>query len=101
MPYLFEVRAQRPLSERLLYVGMLLTANIHVDGFNLYYGSLAHSRYKWLNIATMCQILFPKLTIKRIRYFTAIVKPLDHDQGAPILIVFSVGATRPTRTVIQ
>jgi len=61
-----------------------LTANVYVDGFNLYYGSLAHSRYKWLNIATMCQILLPKLTIKRIRYFTAIVKPLDHDQGAPL-----------------
>ncbi len=61
-----------------------MTTNIYVDGFNLYYGSLAQSRYKWLNIATICQILFPKLTIKRIRYFTAIVKPLDHDPGAPI-----------------
>jgi uncharacterized LabA/DUF88 family protein len=61
-----------------------LAANIYIDGFNLYYGSLAHSRYKWLNIATMCQILLPRLTLKRIRYFTAIVKPLAHDPGAPI-----------------
>lgn len=61
-----------------------MTANVYVDGFNLYYGSLSHSRYKWLNIATMCHILLPRLTIKRIRYFTAIVKPLDHDPGAPL-----------------
>jgi hypothetical protein len=80
-----------------------LAADIYVDGFNLYYGSLAHSPHKWLNIATMCQILFPTFAIKRIRYFTAIVKPLDHDPVAPLRqkIYLRALKTIPNLEIIQ
>lgn len=45
---------------------------IYVDGFNLYYGCLKHTPYKWLDL----KVLFSKLLdkthdIKKIKYFTA------------------------------
>jgi uncharacterized LabA/DUF88 family protein len=51
-----------------------LRSNIYVDGFNLYYGALKHTRYKWLNIADLCRHVLPGISIHRIRYFTALVK---------------------------
>lgn len=57
-----------------------MDSNVYVDGLNLYYGSLRNSPYKWLDIARLCQILYPTIQIKRIRYFTARVKgKLDPD----------------------
>lgn len=49
-----------------------LRTNIYVDGFNLYYGSLKSTPYKWLNL----KILFDNLlnadhTVQTIKYFTA------------------------------
>lgn len=50
--------------------------NIYVDGFNLYYGSVKGTAYKWLNLAELCRYLLPKrYEIHRIQYFTAIVQP--------------------------
>lgn len=60
-----------------------MPTNVYVDGFNLYYGAVSRTPYKWLNVATMCQILFPGININRIRYFTARVKGLPHDPKAP------------------
>lgn len=55
---------------------------VYVDGFNLYYGALKESPYKWLNILTLCQLLIPKNQIAKIKYFTALVsaRPTDPDQ---------------------
>ena len=49
-------------------------SNIYVDGFNLYYGAVKHTAFKWLDIAAMCRQVLPGITINRIRYFTALVK---------------------------
>lgn len=49
--------------------------NIYVDGFNLYYGSLKGTPYKWLDLAKLCATLFPGEHIGLIRYFTAVVDP--------------------------
>jgi hypothetical protein len=56
--------------------------NIYVDGFNLYFGSLKHSPYKWLDLMKFCQNLLPKNNINKIKYFSARVsaRPLDLDQ---------------------
>lgn len=59
-----------------------MSSNVYVDGFNLYYGSVRNTRYKWLDIATLCKVLYPALQINRIRYFTARVSG-KHDPGAP------------------
>ena len=56
-----------------------MSVNIYVDGFNLYYGSLQGTPYKWLNLAAMGQLLLPDQEINRIRYFTAPVLSFPHD----------------------
>jgi len=55
---------------------------VYVDGFNLYYGAVKGTSYKWLNIDKMCQLLLPKYRVTRIKYFTARVsgRPSDPDQ---------------------
>lgn len=55
---------------------------VYVDGFNLYYGAVKGTPYKWLNIQRLCQLLLPKNRILKIKYFTALVtaRPGDPDQ---------------------
>jgi len=59
-----------------------MPTNVYVDGFNLYYGCLRGSAYKWLDLAALCRIMLPHDDIKRIRYFTARVsgRPPDREQ---------------------
>jgi uncharacterized LabA/DUF88 family protein len=55
---------------------------VYIDGFNLYYGAVKGTPYKWLDIHRLCQLLLPKNRILKIRYFTALVtaRPGDPDQ---------------------
>jgi hypothetical protein len=57
------------------------TAIVYVDGFNLYYGLLAGSDYKWLDLEALFDYLLPQYEVTLIRYFTARVKkaarPMD------------------------
>ena len=62
----------------------MLKTNVYIDGFNLYYGSLKGTPFKWLDIDVMCRMLLPGRDIGRIRYFTALIKPQSHDNQAPI-----------------
>jgi hypothetical protein len=51
--------------------------NFYIDGFNLYYGCLKGTKYRWLNVRTFCESLLastPQHTVGRIRYFTARVR---------------------------
>ena len=59
-----------------------MKANIYVDGFNLYYGALKNTPFRWLDIAKLCRIMLPRDTINQIKYFTALVnpRPTDPDQ---------------------
>ena len=45
--------------------------NVYVDGFNLYYGALKRTPYKWLDLGKLAQTLLPADTIQEIHYFTA------------------------------
>lgn len=57
---------------------------IYVDGFNLYYGSLKGTAYKWLDLKTLFNsVLAPRHRIVKINYFTARVKPTPRDPSAP------------------
>jgi uncharacterized LabA/DUF88 family protein len=58
--------------------------NVYIDGFNLYYGALKRSQYKWLDLEVLCQKLLPKDTIHRIRYFTAKVSARPDDPQLPV-----------------
>lgn len=51
-----------------------MKTNVYVDGFNLYYGCLKGTPYKWLNIRALCELIFPHNEIEEIVYCTALVK---------------------------
>lgn len=48
-----------------------MATTVYIDGFNLYYGALRGTPYKWLDLEALCQRLLPKDDLNRIRYFTA------------------------------
>ncbi len=58
-----------------------MLTNVYVDGFNLYYGCLKGTPYKWLDLGTLCQALLPPNKIQRIRYFTAKISAQADPQG--------------------
>jgi hypothetical protein len=60
-----------------------MKANVYVDGFNLYYGAVKATPYRWLNIAALCQLLLPCDQINRIEYFTALVSPRPNNPDQP------------------
>lgn len=55
----------------------LLRTYIYIDGFNLYYGLLKGTAYKWLDLKKLCGLLLDtsQNEILKIKYFTALVKP--------------------------
>lgn len=56
---------------------------IYVDGFNLYYGSVKNTPYKWLDVYKLCQYLLPRNRIIKIKYFTALVSARLKDPDQP------------------
>ena len=59
-----------------------MITNVYVDTFNLYYGLLKGSPYRWLDIHKLCQTELPANQINRIRCFSVrvISRPSDPDQ---------------------
>lgn len=51
-----------------------MKTSVYVDGFNLYYGALKGTPYRWLNLGHLCQITLKGYDINHIRYFTARVQ---------------------------
>lgn len=60
-----------------------MRTNVYVDGFNLYYGCLKGTPYRWLDLRALCHGLFPGHQINRIRYFTAKVSARPSDPSQP------------------
>ena len=56
---------------------------VYIDGFNLYYGAVKGTPYKWLDLEAMCRRLLPKDHIVQIRYFTALVSARPDDPQQP------------------
>ena len=56
-----------------------MRTNVYIDGFNLYYGCLKGTPYRWLDLRKHCELLLPKHQIQRIRYFTAMVTARPQD----------------------
>lgn len=50
-----------------------MRTNVYVDAFNLYYGSLKGTPFRWLDLEKLFGSVFPANQVQRIRYFTAIV----------------------------
>lgn len=61
-----------------------MRTHVYVDGFNLYYGSLKDSPYKWLDLKLLfTNILRPQNQIQKIKYYTARVSARPDDLDAP------------------
>lgn len=57
---------------------------VYVDAFNLYYGAVKDTPYKWLDIGALCHaMLLPENDVAGIKYFTARVQPRPGDPGQP------------------
>jgi hypothetical protein len=56
---------------------------VYIDGFNLYYGCLKRTPYKWLNLSQLCERMLPNDSIEHIAYFTARVSAPPHNPTAP------------------
>jgi uncharacterized LabA/DUF88 family protein len=77
--------------------------NVYIDGFNLYYGSLKKTPYKWLDVSKLCQLMLPSDTIQSIKFFTANVSARPHDKHLPVRqqIYFRALKTIPNLTIIR
>jgi hypothetical protein len=58
-------------------------AFVYIDGFNLYYGSLDGTPYRWLNVRMLCERLLPTVTVEHIWYFTADLEAMPVDPTKP------------------
>jgi hypothetical protein len=47
------------------------SANVYIDGFNLFHGCLQGTDYRWLNLGALCRRLLPGNPINHIHYFTS------------------------------
>ena len=65
------------------YELIVLRTNVYIDGFNLYYGALKFTKFKWLNLRSLSNVLFPDDDIQRISYFTARLTPRAYDLAQP------------------
>lgn len=74
-----------------------MRTRVYIDGFNLYYGCLKGTAYKWVNIHALCTNLLPTNQIDMVRYFTATVsaRPNDPDQATRQQTYFRALGTVP------
>ncbi len=64
--------------------GQQIPSFVYVDGFNLYYGALKGTPYKWLDISKMVQAILPRNSILQIKYFIARVSGRPNDPDQPL-----------------
>ena len=74
-----------------------MITNVYIDGFNLYYRALKDTPFRWLDLRKLAEILFPRDTIHRVCYFTALldVRPANPGQAQRQLIYLRALATLP------
>jgi uncharacterized LabA/DUF88 family protein len=76
-----------------------VSTGVYIDGFNLYYGALRGTPYRWLDLEAFCRVLLPREDVSRIRYFTARVSGVG-DPRAPARQDIYLRALR-TRPLVQ
>lgn len=67
-----------------LCVFISMSTIVYIDGFNLYYGALRGTNYKWLNLWELCRKLLPTDDIVQIKYYTARVSARRDDPDQPV-----------------
>jgi hypothetical protein len=61
-----------------------MATNVYVDAFNLYYGCLKGTPYRWLDLGTLCTRLLPK---DRRVALARRVGPYGEDSGAEVAAI--------------
>ncbi len=61
-----------------------MRTNVYVDAFNLYYGCLKGTPYRWLNLEALCRIMIPQDPIQQVKYFTARITPRLNNPGQAV-----------------
>lgn len=76
-------------------------AILYVDGFNLYYGALKDTPYKWLNPLQLGRLVYPNFDVMAVRYCSAAVsaRPSDPQQPLRQSLYFRALATVPEISV--
>lgn len=60
----------------LCSAALVLKTIVYVDGFNLYFGCLKNTAYRWLDLWAFAEQTVPRASdVIQVRYFTACVKP--------------------------
>jgi hypothetical protein len=77
----------------------MANVNVYIDGFNLYYGAVKDSPYRWLDLAALCARMLPNDNVAAIKYFTAIVSARPHDPQQPARQQIYLRALRTLPTV--
>ena len=74
-----------------------MITNLYIDGFNLYNRAVKNTPLKWLDLRALAETLFPDDDIRRICYFTAVVRsrPTDPQQKARQLAYLRALSTLP------
>jgi uncharacterized LabA/DUF88 family protein len=80
-----------------------MRTNIYIDGFNLYYGSLKNTSYKWLDLNLFCKNILPKNNIHKIKYFSAKVVSRNGNPDKPLRqqIYWRALKTLPNLSIIE
>lgn len=75
---------------------------VYVDGFNLYYGAVKDTPYKWLDLQALCKVMIPSNTVIGFKYFTARVQARPDDPSQPMrqLIYLRALQTLPNLQII-
>jgi hypothetical protein len=56
---------------------------VYIDALNLYYRALRDTPYRWVDPVALSDALLPQDDVIEVKYFTARIKALPHDPGAP------------------
>jgi len=71
---------------------------IYIDGFNLYYGAVKGTPWKWLDLAKLFRMIRPADDIQCIRYFTAMVNgPTKPNQE---VYLQALATTAPVKVIL-
>ena len=75
---------------------------VYIDAFNLYYGALKNTPYRWLDVAGMCRLLLPNHDVQQIKYFSAQVSARPDDPRKPVRqqVYFRALRTLPNLEII-
>lgn len=57
--------------------------SVYVDAFNLYFGCLKKTPYRWLDLEALCKAYLPNNDVTAIKYFTAKVSARPNDPQQP------------------